>query len=269
MRRFQDLLSPHGNESAVAAQQRASDQLANIVRESRLKWWRDAKDLPRPRQYALIVAAPYSSLDMILLDLLDEHLAARTTAAPVYLANLHDYASVEELARDIPGIPLVDQTPVFAIFDSGTPRGITFGKDARDSASLFVGLPEETLSAECEASSGRLAIEVLRQLEALDVRASVSQWVGLMKPQTRDVWSAAANLSRNQPSFTVSEVSRTVGVSSHLVRAMLNRAAIVHTAGLTPIKKHKERGARRNVYAIDAAVRDAILSETAKQRSRG
>ena len=48
------------------------------------------------------MVAPFSQYDLTLLDLLDERLDTDQPPVPVYVANLQDYATSEQLMRGVP-----------------------------------------------------------------------------------------------------------------------------------------------------------------------
>jgi hypothetical protein len=88
-----------------------------------------------------------------LLDVLDERLDTDQPPVAVYVANLQDYASAEQLRADFPGIGAAPQTPIVAICDSGAPETVACGKKARDMVAQALGLPADELSRRIVAES--------------------------------------------------------------------------------------------------------------------
>ena len=118
MTRFQALLTPDPSSTPKAEQDRASLQLCGVVEQSNLRWWKRRGPAMPAGKALLLVVAPYSQYDLVLLDLIDEALAPRRGASvPVYVANLQHYETVEQLHADIPAINHAPpQTPVAAIW---------------------------------------------------------------------------------------------------------------------------------------------------------
>jgi len=92
------------------------------------------------------VVSPFSQYDLTLLDLLDEKLDTDQLPVSVYVANLQDYATAEQLSAAFPGIGAAPQTPIVAICDTGSLPTIACGKKARDLAAQALGLNAEELS---------------------------------------------------------------------------------------------------------------------------
>src|SRR5947208_3737962 len=97
MRRFRDLLAYDPASTPGEEQRRASEGLADAVARSRLRWWKDRTAAPGSGKCLLLVVAPFSQYDLTLLDLLDERFATDPPPVSVYVANLQDYATVEQL----------------------------------------------------------------------------------------------------------------------------------------------------------------------------
>jgi hypothetical protein len=150
MTRFRDLLAPDPASTPGEEQRRASEGLAQAVERSRLRWWKDRGVAPAQGKCIVLVVAPFSQHDLILLDLLNERLDADQ---PMYVANLQDYATAEELSADFPGIGAAPQTPIVAICESGSARTVACGKKARDMVAQAVGLPADELSRRIFAES--------------------------------------------------------------------------------------------------------------------
>jgi hypothetical protein len=153
MTRFRDLLRYDPASNPADEQRRASEGLAGAVAGSRLRWWKGREDLPGQGKCVLLAVAPFSQYDLTLLDLLEEKFEADQAPLPVYVTNLQDYATVEELSADFPGIGAAPQTPIVAICDSGSPQTVACGKKGRDLAARALGLPADELSRRIMAES--------------------------------------------------------------------------------------------------------------------
>ena len=153
MTRFRTLLTPDPTSSPGEEQRRASQGLADAVARSRLRWWAGRQVAPALAKCLVLVVAPFSQYDLTLLDLLDERLSTDPFGVPVYLANLQDYATLEQLNADFPGVGAAPQTPIAAICDSGTPTAVACGKKARDLAAQTLGLSADELTRRIVAES--------------------------------------------------------------------------------------------------------------------
>jgi hypothetical protein len=153
MTRFRDLLTYDPASTPGDEQRRASEGLADAVARSRLRWWKGRKVAPGQGKCIVLVVAPFSQYDLTLLDLFDERLDTDQPPVPVYVANLQDYATAEQLSADFPGIGAAPQTPIVAICDSGSPQTVACGKKARDMAAQALGLPADELSRRIIAES--------------------------------------------------------------------------------------------------------------------
>jgi hypothetical protein len=153
MMRFRDLLTYDPASTPGDEQRRASEGLANAVARSRLRWWKGRKAALGQGKCILLVVAPFSQYDLTLLDLLNEKLDSDQPPVPIYVANLQDYATAEQLSADFPGIGVAPQTPIVAICDSGSPETVACGKKARDMVAQVLGLPADELSRRIVAES--------------------------------------------------------------------------------------------------------------------
>jgi len=153
MTRFRDLLTYDPASTPGDEQRRASEGLADAVARSRLRWWKGSKVASSQGKCILLVVAPFSQYDLTLLDLLDERLHTNQAPVPVYVANLQDYATAEQLNADFPGIGTAPQTPIVAICDSGLPQTVACGKKARDMVAQALGLSADELSRRIIAES--------------------------------------------------------------------------------------------------------------------
>jgi hypothetical protein len=145
MTRFRDLLKPGPDSTPKDEQQRASAGLADAVSASNLRWWQGHGALPTEGRWLLLAVAAYSQYDLTLLDILDESLGSgRGEAVPVYVVNLLDYENVGQVRADFPGAP-VHQNPLAALWESGSLKRATAGKQARDMVAQVLGLDAEDL----------------------------------------------------------------------------------------------------------------------------
>jgi hypothetical protein len=152
MRRFRDLLAYDPALTPAEEQRRASERLADAVAQSCLRWWKGPKGVPSQEKCILLVIAPFSQYDLTLLDILDDRLGIDPYPFPVYVGNLQDYATLEQLRADFPEIVAAPQTPIVAICDPGS-RTVACGKKARDLAAEALGIPAGGLSREIIAES--------------------------------------------------------------------------------------------------------------------
>ena len=103
-----------------------------------------------------VVPCPYSQYDLVLLDLLDERLADSPPVL-VYIVNLQDYETPEQLGVEFPSAGQVQQTPIAALYETGSLKEVAWGKKARDMAAAAVGFAPEELSRRIVAESPRYA----------------------------------------------------------------------------------------------------------------
>jgi hypothetical protein len=163
MTRFRDLLKPDPGSAPKDQQERASKGLADAVAASNLRWWKQQEAIPSQGRCLLLAVAPYSQYDLTLLDLIDELLGSKNLlGAQVYVVNVQDYDSIEQLAADFPGIGQVHQTPVAAVWELGSPKETAWGKKARDMAAEALGIPLAELSRRVKEESPSYA-NVVRQ----------------------------------------------------------------------------------------------------------
>jgi hypothetical protein len=153
MTRFKDLLTPNQLSTPMVEQQHASAGLADAVSASNLRRWEGGGGLPAQGKCLVLAVAPYSQYDLTLLDILDESLKSGQGGIPVYVINLLDYDNPEQVRADFPGIAQVHQTPLAALWESGTPKKIAWGKHARDMVAEALGLAPEDLSGRVAAES--------------------------------------------------------------------------------------------------------------------
>jgi hypothetical protein len=153
MTRFRDLLPSDPALTPGEEQRRASEGLADAVARSHLRWWKDRRVAPGQGKCILFVVAPFSQYDLTLLDLLNERLDTDQPPVPVYVANLQDYATAEELSAEFPGVGVAAQTPIVAICESGSSPTVACRKKARDLAAQALGLSADELLQRMVAES--------------------------------------------------------------------------------------------------------------------
>jgi hypothetical protein len=154
MTRFRELLKPGPRSTPKEDQERASQGLAAAVAGSNLRGWEGPGALPAGGECLVLAVAPYSQYDLTLLDLIDEALGARgPSRVPVYVVNLLDYDNREQVGADFPGLAQAQQTPLAAIWESGSPGKTAWGKQARDLVAAALGIPAEELSRRVKAES--------------------------------------------------------------------------------------------------------------------
>jgi hypothetical protein len=167
MTQFRNLLSydpvASPDSSPGDEQQRASVGLADAVAQSHLKWWKDRQLTANQREYLLLAVAPFSQYDLTLLDLLNERLDSGQTLVQVFVANLQDYSTIEQLNADFPGIGS-PQTPIAVHFDSESRKMVASGKKAREMAAQAVGLLPDELTRRIFSESPSYANTAARRI---------------------------------------------------------------------------------------------------------
>jgi hypothetical protein len=157
MTHFQAVLKPDPTSTPKAEQERASRQLPDVVKRSHLHWWTNKAAIPTQGKALLLVVAPYSQYDLALLDVLDAAIARRRAtkrllSIRVYVANLQQYETVEQLTEDIPDITQAPpQTPVAAVWEDGELTKSAWGKQGRSLAADVLGLSSEDLNEQVVA----------------------------------------------------------------------------------------------------------------------
>jgi len=152
MSSFQALLEPDSSSTPKTEQERAARQLPDVVKSSHLKWWTKKAAIPAQGKALLLVVASYSQYDLALLDVLDAALAQpdapkRLLSVPIYVANLQQYQTVEQLTEDIPTITEAPpQTPVAAVWENGVLTKSACGYHGRSLAADALGLSSEELN---------------------------------------------------------------------------------------------------------------------------
>ena len=136
--------------SSVAGNSRDSEH--STGREARRKPVRGVA--PCGGKCLLLAVAPYSRYDLALLDRIDERLASGLApAVQVYVANVRDYDSVEQLTADFPGAPPALQTPLAAVWGAESEKQVAWGKWARDLAAEALGLSAEPVAGRIKADA--------------------------------------------------------------------------------------------------------------------
>lgn len=149
---FRNLLKYDPASTPGDEQRHASEGLAATIAQSHMHWWKGKQLMPSHEKCLILVVAPFSQYDLTLLDLLDERLGTQPSV-PVFVGNLQDYDTVEELSADFPGIGPAPQTPIAALCDPGSPRKVACGKKAREMAAQALGLSSEELMRRVLAES--------------------------------------------------------------------------------------------------------------------
>jgi hypothetical protein len=149
MTRFRGLLTPDPALNPGEEQRRASAGLADAISGSHLRWWKGERE---QGECLLLIIAPYSQYDLTLLDLLDEYLGDGRPRMPVYIANVLDFASVEDLRAAFPWVGDTAQTPIVAQHGPGSPEAAC-GKKGRDLVARALSLSADELSRRVLAES--------------------------------------------------------------------------------------------------------------------
>lgn len=152
MTRFRDLLAFKPGSTPGEEQRRASAGLPEAVRRSLMKWWKDWKPPFAPTPYLLIAIAPYSQYDLTLLEIVEERLASEPAKLPVFVANVLDFSSIEELNRVFPGVAST-QTPLTLCRDLTGKELSASGKGARDAIAEVLGLSANEITRQIQAEA--------------------------------------------------------------------------------------------------------------------
>lgn len=132
MTRFRNLLRFDPASSPAEEQASASRNLPEAVGQSNLRS-EAGRTTPHEGEYLLVAVAPYSLADLAFLDLIDDQFAvSRAKTIPVYVHDLLEYANVEELQADFPGLLSANPTPFAALWGAGSAPRVESGKRARD-----------------------------------------------------------------------------------------------------------------------------------------
>src|SRR5947209_6698454 len=87
-----------------------------LTQSPRFQEW-SAEDWPNGPGLALVIGvAPWSGYDMALLD----YLEGADASLPIFVSDLSHFTDPKELRRIAPGIRLVTQTPVVALWSGGS-----------------------------------------------------------------------------------------------------------------------------------------------------
>jgi hypothetical protein len=132
MKRFSSLLEPR-SEMSVAQQQRdAAEQLAGLLRGSRLHLWQPGDPVPSRGRRILLGVASYSLPDLALLDTLNEAHVQGSIWPRLDVFNVLQCQSIQDFERYVPGIGKVFQTPVVGYWEEGLLKERAWGKAGRD-----------------------------------------------------------------------------------------------------------------------------------------
>ena len=132
MKRFSSLLEPR-SEMSVAQQQRdAGEQLAALLRESRLHPWQPGDPILDRGRRILLGVASYSVVDLAVLDTLNEAHGQGSIWPRLDVFNVLECQSMQDLEKYVPGIGKVFQTPVVGYWEEGLLKETASGKAGRD-----------------------------------------------------------------------------------------------------------------------------------------
>jgi hypothetical protein len=154
MRHFRDLLKPEPNVSPGEQQQHAAAALPDTIAESHMRWWKTREVNVCHGKCLLLGIGSYSQYDLTLLDLMEEFLAeGRSDQVPIYVVNVADYTSREQLAVDFPGLGPGSQSPMAAVWEAGSLKKVASGKMARELVAETLGVVAQDLEAQWIAES--------------------------------------------------------------------------------------------------------------------
>jgi hypothetical protein len=141
MTKFVDLLQNGEGQSVADQQAYASQQLPILLSGTNLHRWSPGQAISAKGLRMLLGVAPYSPLDLQLLDLLNEKMsAANNSSIQIDVFNVLECPTMEDFSRYIPGISRVYQTPVVGIWKNGVLVEQAWGRAARDLISRVLDL---------------------------------------------------------------------------------------------------------------------------------
>jgi hypothetical protein len=216
----------------------------------------------------VLVVAPFSQYDLTLLDFLDERLDTDQFPVSVYVANLQDYATTEQLSADFPGIGAGHQTPILAICDSGSPWTVAYGKKARDIVAQVLGLQADELSRRIVAESPSYVNSAGKRVATADVGSQVERWLAHLGPGSRSFWRLAAEFLRDREQVTFEDLSQHYGIPTATLRSYHRNSyrAIHREEAPDPLPGQWDDRIQANVYRMPDSVRDKILELTKNDR---
>jgi hypothetical protein len=160
---FQELLKPVANSTPAEDIDRVSDQLPDRVEQSHLHWWQ-TDSASTPGKTLLILVAPWSHYDLVLLDLIEEELIEgakirEVAEVAIFVDNIDRYETLEQIKEMIPLIKSVPQTPVSAVWEDGKLKKTSSGYFARvlvaEAMNLSLNLLDERILARVPRYTGR------------------------------------------------------------------------------------------------------------------
>jgi hypothetical protein len=154
MNKFLDLLEKGEGLSIAEQKRQASKQFSQKLSASNFRAWSpDDPIMPRGKRM-LIGIAPYSHLDLRLLDILDNALGkVATNQIRVEVFNVLECATMEDFDRYIPALGKVFQTPVAGIWIDGELKEKAWGRDARELIKRIFDLEPSAIKVEEQVSS--------------------------------------------------------------------------------------------------------------------
>ena len=109
MKRFSSLLEPRSEMSVGQQQRDAAEQLAGLLRESRLQLWQPGDPVPNRGRRILLGVASYSLPDLALLDTLNEADEQGSIWPRLDVFNVLQCQSIQDFERYVPGIGKVSR----------------------------------------------------------------------------------------------------------------------------------------------------------------
>jgi hypothetical protein len=132
MKRFSSLLEPR-SEVTVGQQQRdAREELAALLRESRLHLWQLGDPVLNRGRRILLGVGSYSMADLALLDNLNEAHGQESIWPRLDVFDVLECRSIQDFEKYVPGIGKVYQTPVVGYWEEGLLKEKAWGKAGRD-----------------------------------------------------------------------------------------------------------------------------------------
>lgn len=132
MKRFSSLLEPRSEMSVGQQQRDAAEQLACVLRESRLHPWQPGDPVLNHGRHILLGVASYSMADLALLDTLNEANGQGASWPALDVFNVLECRSIQDFEKYVPGIGKVFQTPVVGYWEEGLLKEKAWGKAGRD-----------------------------------------------------------------------------------------------------------------------------------------
>jgi hypothetical protein len=212
----------------------------------------------------LLVVAPFSQYDLVLLDILEERLAACDCLEPIYVANLQDYKTIEHLNQDIPGITITHPTPILAACNFERSPFVSSGKKARDFIASVVGIAPDELLQRINAEAPSYNNTMAQRTTATSNASQVERWLAHLGPGSRSFWRKAAEFLREHESFTFDELARYYEIPMSTLRSFHRNSyrAIRNEDAPDPLSGHLDDRNQKTIYKMTNSVRDLILELT-------